>query len=42
MHLLPDLIGTVLKERFDKFSSQELNSRIYLAEWRLLTNMVHF
>ncbi|CAD6259532.1 unnamed protein product [Miscanthus lutarioriparius] len=42
VHLLPDLIGTVLNERFDKFSSQELNSRIYLAEWRPLTNMLHF
>lgn len=42
MHLLPDLISTVLNERFDKFSSQELNSRIYLAEWRPLTNMLHF
>ncbi|OQU82370.1 hypothetical protein SORBI_3006G221600 [Sorghum bicolor] len=42
VHLLPDLIGTVLNERFDKFSSQELNSRIYLAEWRPLINMLHF
>jgi nucleolar pre-ribosomal-associated protein 1 len=41
VHLLPDLIGTVLNERFDKFSSRELNSRIYLAEWRPLTNILH-
>ncbi|WVZ87214.1 hypothetical protein U9M48_033889 [Paspalum notatum var. saurae] len=42
MHLLPDLIGAVLNERFDKFSSEEMISRVYFAEWRPLTNMLHF
>ncbi|XP_039774061.1 uncharacterized protein LOC120641844 isoform X2 [Panicum virgatum] len=40
--LLSDLIGAVLNERFDKFSSEEMNSSIYLAEWRPLTTMLHF
>jgi nucleolar pre-ribosomal-associated protein 1 len=42
VHLLSDLIGAVLNEKFDKFSSEEMNSLIYLAEWRPLTTMLHF
>ncbi|CAN6250215.1 unnamed protein product [Urochloa humidicola] len=42
MQLLSDLIGAVLNERFDKFSSEEMNSVINLAEWRPLTTMLHF
>ncbi|RCV36782.1 hypothetical protein SETIT_8G009000v2 [Setaria italica] len=42
VHLLSDLIGAVLNERFDKFSSEEMNSLIYLAEWRPLITMLHF
>ncbi|CAN6236303.1 unnamed protein product [Urochloa humidicola] len=42
VQLLSDLIGAVLNERFDKFSSEEMESSIYLAEWRPLTTMLHF
>ncbi|KAF8651235.1 hypothetical protein HU200_063482 [Digitaria exilis] len=42
VQLLSDLIGAVLTERFDKFSSEEMSSLIYLAEWRPLTTMLHF
>ncbi|CAL4912422.1 unnamed protein product [Urochloa decumbens] len=41
VQLLSDLIGAVLNERFDKISSEEMNSWIYLAEWRPLTTMLH-
>lgn len=39
--LLLDLIGAVLNQRFDNFSSEELHSRIYIAEWRPLMNLLH-
>jgi len=42
VQLLSYLIGAVLNERFDKFSSEEMKSSIYLAEWRPLTTMLHF
>ncbi|KAL6651997.1 hypothetical protein ACP70R_010922 [Stipagrostis hirtigluma subsp. patula] len=42
VQLLPYLIGVVLNETFDKFSPEEMNSRIYLAEWRPLIDMQHF
>ncbi|KAK3141459.1 hypothetical protein QOZ80_4BG0334220 [Eleusine coracana subsp. coracana] len=42
VQLLRDLIGAVLNERFEKFSSEEMNSRIRLAEWRPLINLLHF
>ncbi|XP_062220395.1 LOW QUALITY PROTEIN: uncharacterized protein LOC133919867 [Phragmites australis] len=42
VQLLPDLVSAVLNERFNKFSSEEMNSRIYLSEWRPLINMLHF
>jgi nucleolar pre-ribosomal-associated protein 1 len=39
--LLLDLIGAILNERFDKFSSEEIQSRTYFAEWRPLINLLH-
>ncbi|KAL6844553.1 hypothetical protein ACP4OV_026226 [Aristida adscensionis] len=42
VQLLPYLIGVVLNEKFDKFTSEEMNSTIYLAEWRPLIDMQHF
>uniref|UniRef100_A0ACD5ZGX9 Uncharacterized protein n=1 Tax=Avena sativa TaxID=4498 RepID=A0ACD5ZGX9_AVESA len=39
--LLLDLIGAILNERFDKFSSEEIQSRSYFAEWRPLINLLH-
>ncbi|XP_020164344.1 uncharacterized protein [Aegilops tauschii subsp. strangulata] len=39
--LLLDLIGAVLNQRFDIFSPEELQSRIYLAEWRPFINLLH-
>lgn len=39
--LLLDLIGAILNERFDKFSSEEIHSRIYFAEWRPLVDLLH-
>jgi nucleolar pre-ribosomal-associated protein 1 len=42
VQVLADLIGAVLNERFNKFSAEEMNSRIRLAEWRPLINLLHF
>ncbi|TVU16117.1 hypothetical protein EJB05_39668 [Eragrostis curvula] len=42
VRLLRDLISAVLNERFDKFSSEEMNSMACLAEWRPLINLLHF
>ncbi|CAM0945583.1 unnamed protein product [Alopecurus aequalis] len=39
--LLHDLIEAILNERFDKFSSEEIQSRTYFAEWRPLINLLH-
>ena len=39
--LLLDLTGAILNERFDKFSSEEIQSRTYFSEWRPLINLLH-
>jgi nucleolar pre-ribosomal-associated protein 1 len=41
VQVLADLVS-VLNEIFDKLSPEEMNSRIRLAEWRPLINLLHF
>ncbi|KAG8070074.1 hypothetical protein GUJ93_ZPchr0006g41040 [Zizania palustris] len=41
VHLLPNLIGTILNERVSLFSSDEIKSRICFAEWRPLIYLLH-